>query len=71
MADEKIKSIKRTIIRMSAGFLAAGFLFAISIGFVNAQKIPYGVKISGLDVGGIRLEEAREEISKMAEEFSS
>lgn len=70
MAEEKIKSIKRTIVKTSAGFLTAGFLFAVSIGFVNAQKIPYGVKIGGLDVGGMRLEEAREEISKMAEEFS-
>lgn len=65
------KLIKKICAYLAIGCVLTVFLLAIFIGVINAQKIVYGIKIAGIDVGGMRSNEAREWLEKSASDFLS
>lgn len=55
---------------VAVGILASIFLFVVSFGLANSQKIVRGVKIDGVAVGGMKLPEAEEKLKAKSEELS-
>lgn len=63
-------SIKKIFAVALLSVFIAFFGVAVSVGFTNAQKVIYGIKLAGIDVGGMKFDDAKNEIQRLADEFS-
>lgn len=61
--------IKKAITYAFAGFFAGIFLFAIGLGFANAKKIAFGVRVAGINVGNINLPKAQAKLQEATNDF--
>ncbi|OGD38780.1 hypothetical protein A2907_01420 [Candidatus Azambacteria bacterium RIFCSPLOWO2_01_FULL_37_9] len=66
-----IKLIKKTLLYLAISCVSVVFLSAVFIGAINAQKIVFGIKIAGINVGGMNPNDARERLERAVDDFLS
>lgn len=65
----KRSKFKKIFFIITGLILAVGFLSVIGLGVENSGKIAFGVNVGGVDVGGLKLEEAKVKLSKETDGF--